>query len=79
MVNEATELLNIGKGLQQSIDAAEEISTAGKSALWSFAEGDEMRMMQMGLKRFTKMTPFNIKEERRKVAEKAIAENKYCF
>lgn len=60
-------------------DAAEDISTAGKSALWSFAEGDEMRMMQMGLKRFTKMTPFNIKEERRKVAEKAIAENKYCF
>ncbi len=60
-------------------EAAEVISTSGKSTLWSFAEGDEMRMMQMGLKRFTKITPFNVKEERRKVADKMISENKYCF
>jgi alkylation response protein AidB-like acyl-CoA dehydrogenase len=43
-------------------EAVEEIQSSGKSALWSFAEGDEFRGMTMGLKRFTKMKPFNVKE-----------------
>jgi hypothetical protein len=59
--------------------AAEKINQAGKEALISFAEGDELKMMLMGLKRFTKVEPFNIKESRRKIAEKMIAENSYCF
>lgn len=60
-------------------DACEVINSSGKSALWSFAEGDEMRMMQMGLKRFTKMATFNIKDERRNIASKLIDKNSYCF
>ncbi len=60
-------------------EAVEEIQSSGKSALWSFAEGDEFRGMTMGLKRFTKMTPFNVKEERRSIADKLIEANKYCF
>lgn len=59
--------------------AAEKINQAGKEALISFAEGDELKMMLMGLKRFTKVEPFNIKESRRKISEKMIAENSYCF
>jgi alkylation response protein AidB-like acyl-CoA dehydrogenase len=52
--------------------AAEKISAAGKEALISFGEGDELKMMLMGLRRFTKVEPFNIKESRRVVAAKFI-------
>ena len=60
-------------------DAADRIFKNGKDAVTSYAEGDEMRMMLMGLKRFTKTEAFNVKEARRRVAAKLIAENKYCF
>jgi len=60
-------------------DAAEKISKAGKEALNAFADGDERKMMMMGLKRFTKTDDFNTTQARRNVAAKLIAENKYCF
>ena len=60
-------------------DAIDKVAKAGKEAINSFAEGDEQRMMLLGLKRFTKYAPFNSKEARRRVADKLIAENKYCF
>ncbi len=60
-------------------DAADRINKNGKDALNSFADGDELRVMLMGLKRFTKGVPFNVKDSRRKVADKIIGENKYCF
>jgi len=60
-------------------DAVDRVNKAGKDAIYSFAEGDEQRIMLMGLKRFTKTTPFNIKEARRNIADKLIEENKYCF
>ncbi len=60
-------------------DAADRINKNGRDALNSFAEGDELRMMMMGIKRFTKTQPFNIKDARRNVAAKMISENKYCY
>lgn len=51
----------------------------GKEALNSFVEGDELKMMLIGLKRFTKQDPFNAKSARQIVAQKLITENKYCF
>jgi alkylation response protein AidB-like acyl-CoA dehydrogenase len=60
-------------------DAADRINKAGKDALNAFAEGDELRMMHIGLKRFTKVEPFNAKAARTRIADKMIAENKYCF
>jgi alkylation response protein AidB-like acyl-CoA dehydrogenase len=60
-------------------DACDKIATIGKEAINSYAEGDELRMMVMGLKRFTKQEPFNVKANRQLIAEKLIAENKYCF
>jgi alkylation response protein AidB-like acyl-CoA dehydrogenase len=60
-------------------DVADKLNKFGKDALNSFAEGDELRMMLMGLKRFTKQQPFNVKESRRIIADKLINENKYCF
>ena len=53
------------------------INVFGKDALQSFAEGDELRIMLMGLKRFTKYEPVNVKEARRRVAAKIIAGGKY--
>lgn len=58
-------------------DAADRINKAGKDALNSFAEGDELRMMHIGLKRFTKLEPFNTKDARRRVADRLIADNGY--
>ena len=49
-------------------DAADAVNKAGKDAINSFAEGDEQRMILMGLKRFTKAEPFNVKEARRRIA-----------
>lgn len=60
-------------------DAADNINKAGKDALNAFAEGDELRMMHIGLKRFTKTEPFNTKAARRRIADKLIEEKSYCF
>ncbi|MBX9732529.1 MAG: acyl-CoA dehydrogenase family protein [Chitinophagaceae bacterium] len=60
-------------------DAADRINKAGKDALNSFADGDELRMMHIGLKRFTKVEPFNTKDARRRIADQLIADNGYKF
>ncbi len=60
-------------------DAADKVNKSGKDAINAFAEGDEQRMILMGLKRFTKADPFNTKEARRRIADKMIEENRYCF
>lgn len=60
-------------------DAADRIHKYGKDAINSFAEGDEQRMMLLGLKRYTKTAPYNTKDARRRIAEKLIAENKYTW
>jgi len=60
-------------------DAAEKIHSSGRNALNAFAEGDEKRMMLMGLKRFTKTEDFNTVAARRLIADKIIAEDRYCF
>jgi alkylation response protein AidB-like acyl-CoA dehydrogenase len=58
---------------------ADKINIAGKEALNGFAEGDELKMMMLGMRRFTKVDPFNCKEARRRVADTCIAKNEYCF
>lgn len=60
-------------------DAADKVNKSGKDAINAFADGDEQRMILMGLKRFTKAEPFNTKDARRRIADKMIAESKYCF
>lgn len=61
------------------VEAVDAVAKAGKEALWGFGEGDELRMMLVGLKRFTKMEPFNVKQARQIVAQQLIAANKYCY
>jgi alkylation response protein AidB-like acyl-CoA dehydrogenase len=60
-------------------DAVSKCQQAGREAIQAFAEGDELRVMLMGLKRFTKIDPYNTKDVRRKIADAQIAENKYIF
>ncbi len=63
--------------LYQAVDT---ISAKGKEGIVSFAEGDEQRMMLMGLRRFTKYTNMpNVGALRETIASKVIAANSYCF
>lgn len=62
--------------LQRAVDKT---AQAGRAAITSFAEGDELRVMLMGLKRFTKAEPINLKDARRRVADAMLAEGKYIF
>ncbi|MCF0051284.1 acyl-CoA dehydrogenase family protein [Dyadobacter sp. LJ53] len=59
--------------------AVEKVNNAGKAAITSFAESDELRVMLMGLKRFTKIEPVNLKDARRRIADELIAKNDYVF
>jgi alkylation response protein AidB-like acyl-CoA dehydrogenase len=60
-------------------DAGEHIFKSGREALNTFTEGDERKMMMIGLKRYTKTADINTTQARRNIAAKVIAENKYCF
>jgi alkylation response protein AidB-like acyl-CoA dehydrogenase len=60
-------------------EAVEKGASAAKQAIYSFAEGDELRLMMLGVKRFTKIDPYNLKEARRKVANYAIEKGTYPF
>ncbi|MGL4631828.1 MAG: acyl-CoA dehydrogenase family protein [Leadbetterella sp.] len=61
---------------QEAVDVCQK---AGSDAIQSYAESDELKVMLMGLKRFTKLDPFNAKDARRRVADAMLEENKYVF
>jgi len=58
--------------------AVEKAASAGKQAIYAFADGDELRLIILGLKRFTKIDPYNLKDARRKVANHFIGKNEYA-
>ena len=61
-------------------NAVDIILKSAKEGIVSFAEGDEQRMMLMGLKRFTKYQNHpNVVALRKSIAEKIKNENKYPF
>ncbi|MCB0650659.1 MAG: acyl-CoA dehydrogenase family protein [Saprospiraceae bacterium] len=60
-------------------DANSRIAKNATDALASFAEGDLLRTFLMGVKRFTKYPPVNVKKARQKIADTMIAANEYCF
>ena len=60
--------------------AVDTINQKAKEGIVSFAEGDEQRMMLMGLKRFTKyQNQPNVVALRNTIAEKVTEENTYPF
>lgn len=60
--------------------AVDIITQKGKESIISFAQGDEQRMLLMGLRRFTKYTNMpNIVDLRETIAAKIVSKNEYCF
>lgn len=60
-------------------DAVDTAHKAGKEAIAAMAEGDEQRLLFMGLKRFTKKDLFNTKEARRRIAAALIDANEFVY
>ncbi|WP_299991217.1 acyl-CoA dehydrogenase family protein [uncultured Pontibacter sp.] len=60
-------------------DAVDTAFLAGKDAIASMAEGDEQRLLFMGLKRFTKKDLYNTKEARRRIAASMIEANEFVY
>ncbi|MEN0005899.1 MAG: acyl-CoA dehydrogenase family protein [Bacteroidota bacterium] len=60
-------------------DATSRMQKNGRDALASYAEGDLLRTLSMGLKRFTKYPAVNVKVARRAIAQTLIDANAYCF
>ncbi|ALD21849.1 acyl-CoA dehydrogenase family protein [Hymenobacter sp. DG25A] len=60
-------------------DTVDLVNKAGKDAIASMTEGDEQRLLAMGLKRFTKADLFNAKEARRRIADAMIQANDYVY
>jgi thymidine kinase len=76
---EASQQLHLDALRTYLYDTADRVNKSGKDAVNAFADGDEQRMILMGLKRFTKAEPFNTKAARRRIADKMIEEGKYCL
>jgi len=75
--SQATQIAMARLNLYNAVDV---ILKSGKEAIVSFAEGDEQRMMLMGLKRFTKYTNNpNVVALRTQIADKVAADNGYTF
>lgn len=60
-------------------DAASLIRKSGHDAINSFAEGEEREKLIGHIEQLTKVAPVNVKEARRRIANKLIDENKYTF
>lgn len=60
-------------------EAVTKIKNAGDEAVACFAEGDELRVLLMGMKRFTKTDPVNTKVLRHAIADVMIEENKFPY
>jgi len=77
---EEAQTTQIGMTRLYLYNATETVIQKGKEAIISFAEGDEQRMMLMGLKRFTKYTNNpNVVALRTQIADKVAADNGYTF
>ena len=60
-------------------DAIDKMNVCGKNAINSMSEGDEQRMLLLGMKRFLKNDPINTRDTRRRIAAALCEAGKYCF
>ena len=79
--SKGVEASNVALAIVQTYvyDSADRIAKSSKDALNSFVEGDELRMMLMGIKRFTKLDAFNPKTARQLIASHVIEKGQYAF
>lgn len=59
--------------------AVHKIRNSGEEAVSSFASGDELKVMMMGIKRFTKVNPINSKILHREIAAVMIQKNEFPY
>ncbi len=77
---EAAQKTQIAMAQLYLYEAVDIVIRKGKEAIVSFAEGDEQRMMLMGLKRFTKyQNQPNVAALRELIADRVAEENGYTF
>jgi alkylation response protein AidB-like acyl-CoA dehydrogenase len=62
-----------------SNEAVDRIETNSRNVLAAMSEGDELRTLLAALRRFTKRTPANTVEARRRVADVLVQANRYAF
>ncbi|MBP6185512.1 MAG: acyl-CoA dehydrogenase family protein [Saprospiraceae bacterium] len=60
-------------------DATQRMQRNATDAIVSFAGGDLQKTFLMGVKRFLKYPPVNVRDERRKIAAALIGANGWCF
>jgi alkylation response protein AidB-like acyl-CoA dehydrogenase len=60
-------------------EAVEKVGAAGREAIMAFADGDEMQVLMMGIKRFCRPMNTNTVALRREIAKKMLAENSYVL
>lgn len=60
-------------------DVTARMSKNATDAIASFAEGDLLKTFLLGLKRFVKYPPVNVKERRRLIADAVLKANGWCF
>ncbi len=60
-------------------EATDKLNSAGREAIACFAKGDEQKVMLLGMKRFTKIDPINLRDARRAVADAVIEKGEYLF
>lgn len=60
-------------------DAAAYIRKEALDAIHSFISGEQQKLFEKGVKHYTCVKPVNVKDARRRIADKLIEENKYCF
>ena len=60
-------------------EAIDRVNVNGRTAINSMCEGDEQRMLLMGIKRFAKPSMVNTKDARRRIAAALCEANSYCF
>lgn len=77
---EAAQAAQIAMAQLYLYEATDLVIKKAKEAIVSFAEGDEQRMLLMGLKRFTKYVEQpNVAALREKIADAVAAEKRYYF
>ncbi|HQK96969.1 MAG TPA: acyl-CoA dehydrogenase family protein [Bacteroidia bacterium] len=60
-------------------NAVDRVNVNGRTAVNNMLEGDEQRLLLLGIKRFTKAPLTNTKEARRRIAKTLCDAGKYCY
>jgi len=84
-VQKLADMDNINIGLFKDMidvfvyDAASRVRKSGMDAMVSFLDGEQLEQFSKAMEIYTHIKPVNVKDARRRIADKLIDENTYCF